>query len=313
MARYIGGRLLMMAVTIVAILTVVFFLMRAIPGDPAAYILGNYATSDAITTLRHNLGLDRPLIVQYLLYMGAALHGNLGTSIISQQPALSVVMSNLLPSIELAVAGVAIAAAVGIPFGMLSAARHGTIVDLSVMLGALGGISFPVFWIGLVAILIFAHALRWFPSVGAGSAGDPASQLRHLALPALVLGLSVAAYIARLSRSAMLEVLGQDFIRTARSKGLSERAVMWRHALRNALVPVLSVIGVTIAWAFGNAILVEIVFSRPGLGSLILKAVSARDYPLVQAAVFVLAVAVVLINTTIDVLYGIIDPRIRQA
>jgi peptide/nickel transport system permease protein len=312
-SRYIGGRLAMMAATIIGILTVVFFLMRAIPGDPAAYILGNYATTDALNALRHNLGLDQPLIVQYAQYLLRAAHGDLGTSIMTRQPALSEVFHSVPPSAALAIAGVAIAVAVGVPLGILSATKQGTALDISVMVGALSGISFPVFWVGLVAILLFAHALRWFPAVGAGAEGDPADQIHHLILPAIVLGLSVAAYIARLTRSAMLEVLNQDFIRTARSKGLAERFVIWRHALRNALVPVLAVIGVTIAWAFGNAILVEIVFSRPGLGSLILKAVSARDYPLVQASVFVLAVAVVLVNTAIDILYGVIDPRIRTA
>lgn len=302
----------MMVATIIGILTVVFFLMRAIPGDPAAYILGNYATPDALAALRHSLGLDQPVYVQYITYVGQALHGNMGVSVISQQPALAEVAQSIPPSAELALAGVTIAVVLGVPLGILSAVKQGTTLDVAVMIGALSGISFPVFWIGLVAILLFAHAVRWFPAIGAGGS-SAADQLWHLALPAIVLGLSVAAYIARLTRSAMLEVLGQDFVRTARSKGVSEVVVIWRHALRNALIPILSVIGVTVAWAFGNAILVEIVFSRPGLGSLILKAVSARDYTLVQAGVFVLALAVVLINTTIDILYGIIDPRVRQA
>lgn len=313
MARYLGERLLMMAATVIGIVTVVFFLMRAIPGDPAAYILGNYATPDALSGLRHSLGLDRPLAIQYAMYLGKALRGDLGISVVTQQSALGEVVGSIPPSAALAFAGVAIAVVVGVPLGILSAAKQGSTLDITVMVAALSGISFPVFWIGLAAILLFAHAVRWFPAIGAGAAGDPIDQLHHLVLPAIVLGLSVAAYIARLTRSTMLEVLGQDFIRTARSKGLAETQVIWRHALRNALIPILAVIGVTVAWAFGNAILVEIVFSRPGLGSLILKAVSARDYPLVQAAVFVLALGVVVINTTIDILYGVIDPRIRRA
>ena len=313
MALYVGGRLLMMLATVIGILTVVFFLIRVIPGDPAAYILGNYATPAALAGLRHSLGLDRPLAIQYAMYLGRALRGDLGISIVTQQSALGEVIGSVPPSAALAFSGVAIAVVVGVPLGVLSAVKQGSALDITVMIGALSGISFPVFWVGLAAILFFAHAVRWFPAIGAGASNDPLDQLHHLILPAIVLGLSIAAYIARLTRSTMLEVLGQDFIRTARSKGLTEGHVIWRHALRNALVPILAVIGVTAAWAFGNAILVEIVFSRPGLGSLILKAVSARDYPLVQAAVFVLALAVVIINTTIDILYGVIDPRIRRA
>ncbi len=301
----------MMVATTVGILSVVFFLIRLIPGDPARFILGDYATPQAIASLQHSLGLDRPLPVQYAVFILGAAHGDLGQSAITHQPALREVFANLPPSLALAVVGVAIAIGIGLPLGIWSALKRGTAIDLAAMAVAVGGISFPAFWIGLVAILLFSHRIKLFPSVGVGAAGDPLDQVRHLVLPALVLGLTVAAYIARLTRSAMLEVLGFDFVRTARAKGLAERLVIWRHALRNALVPILAVIGVTIATAIGNAILVEIVFSRPGIGSLILKAVSARDYPLVQAAVFVLALSVVLINTLVEILYGIVDPRLR--
>jgi peptide/nickel transport system permease protein len=185
-------------------------------------------------------------------------------------------------------------------------------VDVAVMALALGGISFPVFWLGLVAILFFSHQLGLFPALGASSEAGLLVSLHHLALPAMVLGLSVAAYIARLTRSAMLEVLSQDHIRVARAMGVPERRIIWHLALRNALIPILAVVGVTFAWSLGNAILVETVFSRPGLGSTILKAILARDYQLVQAGVLVLAAAVVLLNTMLDLIYGAIDPRLRR-
>jgi peptide/nickel transport system permease protein len=200
----------------------------------------------------------------------------------------------------------------GVPLGIVAAVRQGTAVDVAVMLVALGGISFPVFWVGLVAILTLSHALGIFPALGASSEPGFWKALHHLALPALVLGLSVAAYIARLTRSAMLEVLGQDHIRVARAMGVPERRIVWKLAFRNALIPVLAVIGVTFAWSLGNAILVEAVFSRPGLGSTILKAILARDYQLVQAGVLVLAAAVVLLNTVLDLFYGVVDPRLRR-
>lgn len=299
------------AVALVGIVTVAFFLMRAIPGDPALYMLGDFATAEALAALRARLGLDLPVWEQYLLFLANAARGNLGTSVVTGQPALAEIWAAVPPSAALAVLGMAVAVGVGVPLGVIAAVRQGSAVDVAVMLVALGGISFPVFWVGLVAILWLSHALGLFPALGAASEPGFWTGLHHLALPALVLGLSVAAYIARLTRSAMLEVLGQDHIRVARALGVPERRIVWRLALRNALIPILAVIGVTFAWSLGNAILVEAVFSRPGLGSTILKAILARDYQLVQAGVLVLAAAVVLLNTVLDLLYGAIDPRLR--
>jgi peptide/nickel transport system permease protein len=197
------------------------------------------------------------------------------------------------------------------PAGIASAVRQGTWLDAAIMVLALGGISFPVFWLGLAGIVVLSHKLGIFPALGASSSDNWIDQLYHLALPAIVLGISVAAYIARLTRSAMLEVLGQDYVRVARAMGVRESRIVWRLALRNALIPILAVIGVTFAWSLGNAILIEAVFSRPGVGSTMLKAILARDYQLVQAGVLVLASAVVLTNTALDILYGFIDPRLR--
>jgi peptide/nickel transport system permease protein len=300
------------AVALVGIVTVAFFLMRAIPGDPALYMLGDFATPEALATLRARLGLDLPVWQQYGIFLARALQGDLGMSVVTGEPALAEILASVPPSASLAVAGMAIAIAIGVPLGVIAAVRQGSAVDVAVMLVALVGISFPVFWVGIAAILFLSHALGLFPALGATSEPGFWKGLHHLALPALVLGLSVAAYIARLTRSAMLEVLGQDHIRVARAMGVPERRIIWKLALRNALVPVLAVIGVTFAWSLGNAILVEAVFSRPGLGSTVLKAVLARDYQLLQAGVLVLAAAVVLLNTALDLIYGFIDPRLRQ-
>lgn len=307
-ARCVGQ----LAVALVGIVSVAFFLMRAIPGDPALYMLGDFATAEALAALRARLGLDLPIWQQYVIFLSRAMQGDLGTSVVTGQPALAEIWAAVPPSAALAIAGMLVAVLIGVPLGIVAAVRQGSAVDVAVMLVALGGISFPVFWVGLVAILVFSHMLGLFPALGAASEPGFWTGLHHLALPALVLGLSVAAYIARLTRSAMLEVLGQDYIRVARAMGVPERRIVWKLAFRNALIPVLAVIGVTFAWSLGNAILVEAVFSRPGLGSTILKAILARDYQLVQAGVLVLAAAVVLLNTALDLVYGAIDPRLRR-
>lgn len=313
MLGYFGRCLVHLAVTIVGIVTVAFFLMRAIPGDPAQYMLGDYATKEALAALRSQLGLDRSIVDQYLLFMGRALQGDLGTSVATGQAAMSEIVDSLPSSLALAVCGIVVAIALGVPSGIAAAVRQGTWLDVMIMIVSLGGISFPVFWLGLASILLFSHKLGIFPALGSSSSDDWLTQAHHLALPAIVLGFSVAAYIARLTRSAMLEVLGQDFVRVARAMGIPERRVVYHLAFRNAMVPILAVIGVTFAWSLGNAILIEAVFSRPGVGSTMLKAILARDYQLVQAGVLALAAGVVVTNAILDVAYGIIDPRLRSA
>lgn len=312
MSRHLARSLAQLLLTVVGVITVAFFLMRAIPGDPVLYMLGDYATADAVASLRAKLGLDLPLIQQYLLFMEQAIIGDLGTSVATGQPVMTEIVSSLPWSVSLALSGMAIAVAIGVPLGIVSANRQGTWLDRTVMVGALLGISFPVFWMGLVAILGLSHWAGLFPTLGASSEPGFWKSVHHLTLPALVLGASVAAYIARLTRSAMLEVLGQDYIRVARAMGVPEKRILYRLALRNALVPILAVVSVTFAWSLGNAILVEVVFSRPGLGSTIMKAVLARDYQLVQAGLLVLATGVVLVNTFFNVLYGVIDPRLSH-
>jgi len=312
LSRHLARSLAQLLLTVGGVITVTFFLMRAIPGDPVLYMLGDYATPDAVASLRAKLGLDRSVLEQYALFMGQVVQGDLGTSVVTGQPAMTEVTNSLPWSIALTLSGMAIAVAIGVPLGIVSASRQGTWLDRAVMVGALLGISFPVFWIGLVAILVLSHWAGLFPTLGASSESGFWTGVHHLTLPAIVLGISVAAYIARLTRSAMLEVLGQDFIRVARAMGVPERRILYRLALRNALVPILAVISVTFAWSLGNAILIEVVFSRPGLGSTIMKAVLSRDYQLVQAGLLVLATAVVLVNTSFHLLYGVIDPRLRN-
>ena len=311
MLKYLTGRFLLMCITVIGMVTVVFFLVRLIPGDPAEYMLGDYATKENLAALRAELGLNLPLYEQYFGFIGRALMGDLGTSVVSGQPAMNEVIESLPWSAALAVSGNLIAIIIGVPLGVISAVRQGSWADWCVMLVAMAGISFPVFWVGLVAILLFSFEIPIFPALGASSSDNVLTQLHHLALPALVLGISVAAFIARLTRSAMLEVLSQEYVRVARAMGVPEYRVVYLLALRNALIPVLAVIGVTFAWSLGSAILVEAVFSRPGLGTMILKAIFARDYQLVQAGVLVLSLAVVFINTSLDIIYGFVDPRVR--
>ena len=313
MLGHVGRTLLRLFITGLGIASVAFFLMRAIPGDPATFMLGDYATKESITALRAKLGLDQPVWRQYTLFLSHAATGDFGTSVVTGQPALQEVMASIPSSAVLALSGLFIAILIGLPLGIVCAVRHGTWVDVSVMLGALAGISFPVFWMGLAAILLFSYWIPIFPTLGSSNAKDILTQLHHLILPALVLGVSIAAYIARLTRSAMLEVLSQDYIRVARAMGVSERRIIFKLALRNAMVPILAVIGVTFAWSFGNAILIEAVFSRPGLGSMLLKAILARDYQLVQAGVLILAFMVVLINASLDLTYTLIDPRLKAS
>lgn len=311
MIGYILQRLLLLVPTLLGVVTVVFLLLRLIPGDPAEFIMGDYATKEGLALLRAQMGLDLPLYKQYAIFIADWAKGDMGRSLISGQPALKEVLSVFPYSIHLATAGMFIATVVGIPLGVFSAIRQNTLMDYSAMAVALFGVSMPVFWIGIMAILLFSYYLPYFPATGVGEPDDWVSLLHHLFLPAMTLGLASMAYIARLTRSAMLEVIRQDYIRTARSKGLSEKIVIVRHALRNALIPVLALIGLTFGWALGSSIIIETVFSRAGLGLLLIKAIFARDYPVVQAGVALLAVSVVLINLMIDLLIVFIDPRIR--
>lgn len=312
MLRYVVDRSLLVIPTILGMVTLAFFLLRALPGDPAVAILGDYATEQAIANLRQELRLDDPILAQYWHFVSGLVTGDWGRSALTRQPAATQVFSVLGPSLMLSFGSLIVAIIIGIPIGVISAVKHGTWVDYTVIILAITGISFPVFWIGLISIMLFSYTIPIFPAVGGGSPGNPWSQLHALVLPALVLGSGGAAYIARLTRSAMLEVLNQDYILVSRAMGIRENRIIYRYALKNALPAILSVMAVTFAVAIGNAILVEMVFSRPGLGSLIMKATFARDYQLLQIGLLVLSVCVVLFNFLIDMLHPIFDPRIRK-
>jgi len=312
MARYALERFALVIPTIFGMITIAFFMLRALPGDPATAILGEFATPQALAELRRSLHLDEPLLTQFYHFISGILTGDFGRSAITRQSAISEVMSVIWPSMALAFSSVMVAIAIGVPVGVISAVKQGTWVDYCLIILTISGISFPVFWIGLVAIVLFAHTIPLFPAVGSGVPGNYLSYVHALVLPAIVLGMGGAAYIARLTRSSMLEVLNQDYILVARAMGIRESRVLYLYAMRSALPAIMSVIGVTFAIAIGNSILVEVVFSRPGLGSLIIKATFSRDYQLLQVGLLVLSISVVLVNFFIDLLYPLVDPRLRR-
>ena len=299
--RTLHSLLLLWLVTVV-----VFGLLHLTPGDPATLMLGEQATPDQIRDLRRALGLDEPLLTQYLRFLGHAVRGDFGTSIRAQRPALEVVLERLPATLVLAAGAFTFAVSLGMPIGVLSAVKRLTIWDHGSMGLALLGQSMPVFWLGLMLIVVFSVNLRWLPVSGWGGP-------QHLVLPAITLGTFLIGLIIRLTRSSMLDVLRQDFVRTARAKGLGEKAVIVRHALRNALIPVVTLLGLQLGILLGGAVITETVFAWPGVGMVTVTAIHQRDYPVVQCAVFVSAVLVVSINWAVDTLYNVLDPRIRVA
>lgn len=304
MWAYIVKRLLLTIPVLFGVAFVVFAMVRVIPGDPAQIIAGEAATKEFVEAVRKDLGLDRPLLAQFASFMGNLLRGDLGRSIRSRAPVTIELWARIPNTLQLTLAGLLVAVGVGVTAGVVSAVRPYSLVDTGVMLVALAGLSMPVFWSGLMLILIFAVRLGWLPAVGTGS-------LAHLVLPAVTLGGATAAIIARMTRSSMLEVLRSDFIRTARAKGLAEPSVVNRHAFRNALIPVITVVGLQMGTLLSGAVLTESVFAWPGVGRLLIEGILARDYPIVQASVLVVALAFVLVNLAVDVLYAVVDPRIH--
>jgi peptide/nickel transport system permease protein len=301
---YLGRRLLQVMPTLLGVTLVVFLLIR-VSGDPTQLLLPETATPEDRALYRKQHGLDRPLPIQYARYIGNLLRGDLGRSLVDERPALGVVLQRLPATVELALAAMLIAVLVGIPVGILSAVRRGSMLDRLAMLGALTGQSMATFWVGIILILIFSVQLRWFPVSGRNG-------LAHLILPALTLSLYMMPLLARMTRSSMLEVWRQDFVRTARAKGLRESAVILRHSLRAALIPVVTVLGLQFGGALAGAIVTESVFAWPGVGTFILEAIYKRDYPVVQAAVLVVATVYILTNLAVDFLYVVLDPRIRE-
>lgn len=311
MFQFFVKRLLFAIPTLFAVMTVVFVLVRIVPGDPAQTILGDQASQQAIEALRVRLGLDLPIWQQYLDFMWGAIRGDWGVSMVSGNPIVREVGAVLPFTIELTLAALLLGVVVGVPLGTWSALRRNSTVDYVVRIVSLLGLSFPAFVSGILLLLVFAIQFRWFPVISVGDMNDPLDRLRVLVLPAINLGLIMAAYITRVTRSSMLGVLGEDYIRTARSKGVPMRAIVWRHSLRNALIPVVTVVGLYLGILIGNSVLTEIVFNRPGLGKLIVGALSQRDYTMLQGLMVVYTFIIVVVNLLTDLTYGLIDPRVK--
>lgn len=283
---------------------VVFTIMFFTPGDPAKILLGERAPEAEVQALRTQMGLDDPFFVQYGRFIFNALRGDLGRSLTTRRPAALELFARFPATLQLAAAGVLVAVLIGIPIGIVSATRQYSVFDGASMAIALIGVSMPNFWQGIMMVLLFSIYLRWFPSSGYGT-------FAHLIMPSLTIGTSSAATITRMTRSSMLEVVRQDYIRTARAKGLSERVVITRHALKNALIPIVTVIGLQFGYLLGGAVLTETIFSWPGVGRLMVDAIRQRDYPVVQGGVLLLALTFSVVNLFVDVLYAYIDPRIK--
>ena len=312
MHRYLASRLAGMLAVMSIVAVLVFILTRAAPGDPVAVLLGDQATAEDIATVRVQYGLDKPLPVQFGYWLREVLQGNLGQSIFLQRPVTQALAERAEPTTLLALMAVAIATLIGVPCRIVSAVFRGRWIDQFFTGIAMLGASIPSFWLGIVLMQMFAVSLGWFPVSGYGEPGAPLLERLHaLVLPSTVLGLLNSALIIRFTRASMLDVLGEDYVRTARSKGLPERSVVLKHALRNALVPIVTVIGLTAALMIGGAVVTETVFGLPGVGNLVVSAVLRRDYPVIQGALLVIAAIYVLINFAIDLLYMAVDPRVK--
>jgi len=312
MLQYIVKRLLLAIPILIAVVTLVFFVVRMAPGDPAQVILGDSASQESLTALRAELGLDRPMLVQYGEFIFSIMKGDLGNSIIRKQSINSMIAEVLPYTIELTLAGVLVGVILGLPLGVFSAVFRNSAADYGVRIMSLLGLSFPAFYSGILLLLAFAVYLGWFPVISDPDMGNMGERLYMLVLPAMNLGLIMMAYVVRSSRSSLLETLGEDYIRTAKAKGLPGFIILYKHALKNALIPVITIVGLYLGVLVGNSVLTEIVFNRPGLGKLILSALDERDYSLLQGLMVIYAFIIVLVNLITDLTYGMVDPRIRK-
>jgi len=311
-ARFILRRAGGLAIVMVLVALIVFVIVRVVPGDPAAVMLGSSATPDDVAALRSRLGLDQPLLVQFLIYLKQIATLDLGQSIFLNRPVSQAIAERAQLTSLLTLMSAALAVLIGVPVGVISAVRRGRTSDHVATAGSMLFASLPSFWVGLTLIEYFAVRHAWFPVAGWGDPGDGfGAHLYHLVLPAVALGLPNSALIIRFTRTSMLDVLGDDYVRTARAKGVRPWGVVMRHALRNAMIPVLTVIGLTVATLVGGAIVTETVFGLPGVGNLIVSAVLRRDYPVIQGTLLVISGIYVLINLAVDLLYAAIDPRVR--
>jgi peptide/nickel transport system permease protein len=304
MIRYLTLRLLLALPALWLILTMVFLLAHIVPGDPVRQMLGEGAREDDLQQLRHSLGLDQPLAVQYAHYFAGIAHGSLGESFRFQEPVVKVVLSHYPATLELSVVALLVCALIGIPAGLLAAQKRGTPADHAIGVVTLFGLSVPNFALGPVLILVFSVMLGWLPVSGRGG-------IAHLILPAITLGGALAAILTRMVRTSVIEELSSDYIRTARAKGLSESAVLFRHAFRNALIPILTILGLQFGTLLAGPIVTESIFSWPGIGRLAVQAIGARDYPLLQGCILMIAVSYVIVNLLTDLVYALVDPRVR--
>ena len=306
MATYLIKRFLLAIPVLLVTALLVFSALHLAGGDPVMLLVHPTAPQETRDAVRAKLGLDKPLPVQFVTYMSHVLRGDLGRSILNRQQVLDLIVEKLPVTAELGVASLSLAYLIAIPLGTVAALNRDSFLDWASMVVALLGVSMAGFWLGLLLIYAFAVHLRWFPPTGYGT-------IKHLVLPALALGLPRVGRIARITRSSLLEVIGQDYIRTARAKGLTERVVVFRHALRNALIPILSLLGLDLGYIVGGSVVIEHVFARQGIGDMMLRAIYSRDFPVLQGSMFVLALAIILSNIIADVAYVIVDPRIRHA
>jgi len=293
------------------VFTVVFFVMRLAGGDPTYAILGEHASHEAVTQLRIKLGLDEPLVVQYFSALKNLAKGDLGESLISERPIAPQIMKVLPYTLELTIAAIIIGILIGIPAGVAAALHRNKMTDYLLRVFSLTGLSMPAFYLGILLLLLFAVQLSWFPIIGFTRSGGFWDRLYYLFLPALSLGLNKAAFVSRVTRSSMLERLNSDFVRTARAKGLDEYKVIFKHALKDCMIPIVTVSGVYVGVLMGGAILTETIFNRPGLGKFLVEAISQRDYNAIQSGLVFYGMIIVLVNLVVDLLYGIIDPRVK--
>ncbi|MGB3906137.1 MAG: ABC transporter permease [Anaerolineae bacterium] len=305
MISYLIRRVLLAIPVLLLTALLVFSALHLAGGDPVMLLVHPTAPQYVREAVRVKLGLDKPLPVQFVVYMSNVLRGDFGRSLLSRRLVAELILEKLPVTVELGVASLALAYLTSIPLGTIAALNRNSFLDWSSMIVALIGVSMAGFWLGLLLIYAFAVHLRWFPPTGHGT-------IRHLVLPALALGLPRVGRIARITRSSLLEVIQEDYIRTARAKGLAERAVVFRHALRNALIPIISLLGLDLGYIVGGSVVIEHVFARPGIGDMMLRGIYSRDFPVLQGSMFVLALAIIVSNITADVLYSFVDPRIRH-
>ncbi len=312
MLRYIARRLLLLIPVLLIVAVVAFIITNVIPGDPVRLMLGDFATEAEIAAMEEKLGFDQPFHIRFVSWLGNIVRGDLGDSLFLQMPVTQAIISRLEPTILLAIIGQLIGILIGVPLGVLAAVKHRTAIDQSAIVLALAGISVPSFWLAIMLMMVFAVNLGWFPTSGYRPIAQAGfGMIRYLILPGISLGVMQSALLARMTRSAMLDVLKQDYIRTARAKGLAEKIIISRHALKNAMIPIITVLGFSMAALLGGTWIIETVYNIPGTGALAITAILRRDYPIIQGSMIFIALIYVVVNLVVDISYAFINPRVR--